>query len=107
MRVTAPSATNPYDSPDPLRPAPPDDLLLMLDVRHLQEPGEPAVRGDRRSGADLPAVANRRRLAVPVDRRDIPDAPARIDLVVLDELGYLPFAQSGGPLLFHLISQLR
>jgi DNA replication protein DnaC len=42
-----------------------------------------------------------------VDRRDIPDAPARIDLVVLDELGYLPFAQSGGPLLFHLISQLR
>jgi hypothetical protein len=23
---------------------------------------------------------------------------------VLDELGYLPFAQSGGPLLFHLVS---
>src|SRR5271157_2726579 len=28
----------------------------------------------------------------------------RVDLVVLDELGYLPFAQSGGQLLFHLIS---
>ena len=27
-------------------------------------------------------------------------------LVVLDELGYLPFAQSGGQLLFHLISRL-
>ena len=30
----------------------------------------------------------------------------RRDFVVLDELGYLPFAQSGGQLLFHLISQL-
>ena len=26
----------------------------------------------------------------------------RVDLVALDELGYLPFAQSGGQLLFHL-----
>jgi len=34
------------------------------------------------------------------------DALARIDLVVLDELGYLPFAQSGGQLLFHLVSRL-
>ena len=31
---------------------------------------------------------------------------ARVDLVVLDELGYLPFAQSGGQLLFHLLSQV-
>jgi DNA replication protein DnaC len=29
-----------------------------------------------------------------------------MDFVVLDELGYLPFAQSGGQLLFHLISRL-
>lgn len=34
------------------------------------------------------------------------DALTRIDLVVLDELGYLPFAQSGGQLLFHLVSRL-
>jgi DNA replication protein DnaC len=34
------------------------------------------------------------------------DHLARLDLVVLDELGYLPFAQSGGQLLFHLISRL-
>ena len=27
-------------------------------------------------------------------------------VLVLDELGYLPFAQSGGQLLFHLISRL-
>jgi len=28
------------------------------------------------------------------------------DLVVLDELGYLPFSQAGGALLFHLLSKL-
>jgi DNA replication protein DnaC len=36
----------------------------------------------------------------------IADILTRLDLVVLDELGYLPFAQSGGQLLFHLISRL-
>ena len=36
----------------------------------------------------------------------IADRLSRVDLVVLDELGYLPFAQSGGQLLFHLISRL-
>ena len=30
----------------------------------------------------------------------------RMDLVVLDELGYLPFSQAGGALLFHLLSKL-
>lgn len=30
----------------------------------------------------------------------------RVDLVVLDELGYLPFSQSGGQLLFHALSLL-
>ena len=34
------------------------------------------------------------------------DYLCRMDFVVLDELGYLPFAQSGGQLLFHLISRL-
>jgi DNA replication protein DnaC len=34
------------------------------------------------------------------------DQLCRMDLVVLDELGYLPFVQSGGQLLFHLISRL-
>ena len=28
------------------------------------------------------------------------------DLVILDELGYLPFSQAGGALLFHLLSKL-
>lgn len=31
---------------------------------------------------------------------------ANIDFVILDELGYLPFSQVGGALLFHLISTL-
>ena len=30
----------------------------------------------------------------------------RLDLVILDELGYLPFSQAGGALLFHLLSKL-
>ena len=30
----------------------------------------------------------------------------KIDLVILDELGYLPFSPTGGALLFHLLSKL-
>jgi DNA replication protein DnaC len=29
----------------------------------------------------------------------------QVDLVILDELGYLPFSQAGGALLFHLLSR--
>jgi DNA replication protein DnaC len=36
----------------------------------------------------------------------IADHLTRMDFVILDELGYLPFAQAGGQLLFHLISRL-
>ena len=36
----------------------------------------------------------------------IADLLCRLDFVVLDELGYLPFAQTGGQLLFHLVSRL-
>lgn len=34
------------------------------------------------------------------------DYLTRLDFVILDELGYLPFAQAGGQLLFHVISRL-
>jgi len=34
------------------------------------------------------------------------DHLSRLDIVILDELGYLPFALSGGQLLFHLVSRL-
>lgn len=34
------------------------------------------------------------------------DTLARFDLIILDELGYLPFSRSSGQLLFHLLSKL-
>jgi hypothetical protein len=42
----------------------------------------------------------------PAARAASPTTSPRLDFVVLDELGYLPFAQAGGQLLFHLISRL-
>ena len=36
----------------------------------------------------------------------IAECLARADLVILDELGYLPFSATGGALLFHLLSRL-
>ena len=36
----------------------------------------------------------------------IAGAMLRLDAVILDELGYLPFSQAGGALLFHLLSRL-
>ncbi len=36
----------------------------------------------------------------------IADHLTRLDFVIMDELGYLPFAQADGQLLFHLISRL-
>ena len=35
-----------------------------------------------------------------------PCARPNANLIILDELGYLPFPEAGGALLFHLISQL-
>ena len=52
-------------------------------------------------------LVNRLEAEVKLDRQGrTADALTRVDLVILDELGYLPFAQSGGQLLFHLISRL-
>ena len=34
------------------------------------------------------------------------DRLSRLDLIVLDELGYLPFSSSGGAMLFHMLSKL-
>ena len=36
----------------------------------------------------------------------IAEAMTKLDLVILDELGYLPFSASGGAMLFHLLSKL-
>lgn len=36
----------------------------------------------------------------------IVEALVRLDLLMLDELGYLPFSASGGALIFHLLSKI-
>ena len=52
-------------------------------------------------------LVNRLETEVKLGRQGrVADGLTRVDLLVLDELGYLPFAQSGGQLLFHLISRL-
>ena len=38
--------------------------------------------------------------------RQIAEGLTKLDLVILDELGYLPFSASGGALLFHLLTKL-
>jgi DNA replication protein DnaC len=38
--------------------------------------------------------------------RQLAERLLRLDLVILDELGYLPFSPSGGALWFHLLSKL-
>ncbi len=48
-------------------------------------------------------LRRRRAAASKAGRRIISN---RLDFIILDELGYLPFAQAGGQLLFHLISRL-
>ena len=46
--------------------------------RRVEEPGEPALRRDRRAGDGVPRAAARGRLALPLDRRDLPEgAPER------------------------------
>ena len=53
----------------------------------------------------ISSIGSRLRAATDVQGR-LADQLTRLDFIVLDELGYLPFAQSGGQLLFHLV-QLR
>jgi IstB-like ATP binding protein len=43
---------------------------------------------------------------MPRSRGQARTAKAALDRITMNELGYLPFAQSGGQLLFHLISRL-
>jgi DNA replication protein DnaC len=41
-----------------------------------------------------------------VNALELAERLLRLDLLILDELGYLPFSPSGGALLFHLLSKL-
>ena len=75
------------------------DVLIAAALDHWRAA---AVRAAGRSMSSIWSTDLRRRAG--------PDAPEdylyRKDFVVLDELGYLPFAQAGGQLLFHLIRRL-
>jgi len=52
-------------------------------------------------------LVNRLEAEARADRQGrIADRLSRLSFVILDELGYLPFAQTGGQLLFHLVSHL-
>ena len=64
-------------------------------------------RGARGRYFNVVDLVNRLEAEAPTGRQGrMADYLSRMNFVVLDELGYLPFAQSGGQLLFHLISRL-
>ena len=77
----------------------PDALVLC------QQPIADCARYDTLRRLPTWSTGSRRRTRRS-ERKKIADALTRLDLLVVDELGYLPFAQSGGQLLFHLISRL-
>ena len=51
-------------------------------VRHLQEPGLPALCGDRRAGGRLPRATHRGPLALPLARRHLPQGAPRAGRIV-------------------------
>ena len=77
---------------------------------HLAIGDRPRLHPRRRARPLLqcrrPRQPARGRGAAPAARAASPTISRRMDFIVLDELGYLPFAQAGGQLLFHLISRL-
>jgi DNA replication protein DnaC len=62
------------------------------------------ARGRFYAVVDLVNPAGKRRPRQPTGR--LAEYLTRMDFIILDELGYLPLAQTGGQLLFHLISRL-
>ena len=61
-------------------------------------------RVDASSPPSISSTSSRPKVAGRQGR--IADYLTRLDFVILDELGYLPFAQAGGQLLFHLVRRL-
>ena len=88
-----------------------DAVLACVGVQYLQRPVAvftEVARVLRPGGRVVVSYSDR---CFPTKARDgrqgrIADLFGRLDFVVLNELGYLPFAQTGGQLLFHLISRL-
>jgi hypothetical protein len=90
--------------------------LLEHERAHLMPmpaPFEGYVEKPARVSSTCLVALARNRYSVPcelagqmVSARLYPGSLQRMDLVILDELGYLPFSQAGGALLFHLLSKL-
>src|SRR5690606_3922042 len=63
--------------------------------------------GARRRFFNVVDLVNKLDAEARADRQGrVADLLCRLDFLILDELGYLPFAHTGGQLLFHLISRL-
>jgi DNA replication protein DnaC len=75
--------------------------LAVAIARHLIQQGQ---RGRYFNVVDLANQLEQEKLAGRGGK--LAESLTRLDLVVLDELGYLPFSKNGGQLLFHLISKL-
>ncbi|MHB1190672.1 MAG: IS21-like element helper ATPase IstB [Armatimonadota bacterium] len=75
--------------------------LAIAIARHLIQKGK---RGRYFNVVDLVNQLEHEKLAGRGGK--LAESLRRLDLVVLDELGYLPFSKNGGQLLFHLISKL-
>ena len=87
--------------------APFKDWLLPAALERVRR--RLATAGDGKRGRFYTVVdlVNRLEAEAKAGRQGrLADHLCRLDFVVLDELGYLPFALSGGQLLFHLISRL-
>src|SRR5690606_11610925 len=99
-------------------PAPGEILSIPQALRLAHEPIADCARYDSlaraliRNGArgrffNVVDLVNRLETETRAGRQGrIADHLTRLDFVVFDELGYLPFAQAGGQLLFHLVSKL-
>jgi hypothetical protein len=82
--------------------------------RHRQDPTSPSASPAPASATAAAAGSSTSSIwstssmpkPAPIDRARTADLISRLDFLILDELGYLPFAQTGGQLLFHLISRL-
>ena len=82
-------------------------LPLAKDLDDFQFEGTPINQTPRGRFYNVVDLVNRLETeARNVRQGRLADHLTRMDFIVLDELGYLPFAQSGGQLLFHLVSRL-
>src|SRR5690554_3264399 len=90
-------------SPAPRHLAPPPNALSETGDPH----GRMGLVGRLRRFYNVVDLVNRLEADTRTGRHGrLADQLARLDFLVLDELGYLPFAQAGGQLLFHLVSHL-